>query len=137
MSLSLFKDPGLIQLPVGEEITTFSSTRTGAVINSLAQKVVDLYEYSSCTPGSKGHITKIDEQTDRVEQTKSLFKWGIQSMNPITTACLITRKCHRSHLQVIFFIIRDTMTLFALVNVTKNLRRFCAGAVYNLQIGMP
>ncbi len=64
---------------------TFSSTGTGAVINSLVQKVVDLYEYSSRAPGSKGRIAKIDEQTDRVEQTKSLFKWGIQNVNPITT----------------------------------------------------
>ncbi len=54
MSISPLGDPGLIQLPSGEEITTFSSVGVYTVTNSLAQKVVDLYQYSSCAPQSKG-----------------------------------------------------------------------------------
>ncbi len=54
MSISLLGDPGLIQLPSGEEIMTFSSTGACAVTNALAQKVVDLYQYSSCVLQSKG-----------------------------------------------------------------------------------
>ncbi len=54
MSTSPLGDPGLIQLPLGEEIMMFSSTGACTVTNSLVQKVVDLYQYSSCALQSKG-----------------------------------------------------------------------------------
>ncbi len=55
MSISPLGDPGLIQLPSGEEITTFSGTGACTVTNGLVQKVVDLYcsVLRSVKPASK------------------------------------------------------------------------------------